>query len=352
MVKYCCKLCNYSTNRLSNWSRHTISKKHKNNDLKMLLSNKQSITCHPSVIPLSSFLDVTESDKDNKTRYMGIKGQENKSFVCEYCGSEFSYRQGLHKHIKMNCKIKKTDGDEILELKEQNKKLLDLATSNAKVANKSMGVMSYALEHFKDAPKIELLEDDQFNKISKLLMYDEMGKKKTKKSIEEVLLFHHKQNTLSKILGDLIVKVYKKSNPKKQSAWSSDVARLTFIVKDVIGNSKRSKWVIDKKGIHFTETIIGPLMNKIKNLLIKYNEKCGEKVRNISKQLIMNYEEENKVRTLLALMQETNLALLTINLEKIHTEILKYVAPHFNLDINKMDDDKEISDFSNSSDSS
>lgn len=215
---------------------------------------------------------------------------------------------------------------------------MDLAVDNANVAKRSMSAMSYALKNFNSAPPIALLEDEQFDTMTKCLIYDEKGKRKTEKSIEEVIIFHHKKGTLGGILGDLIIKVYKTDDPKDQSAWSSDVSRLTFIVKEIIGNkNKKSKWMVDKKGIRFTETIIDPLMNKIKDLLTEYNDECGEYVRKVSRKTILGNNEENKIKNILSLMQDISLFLITIKLRKIHNEILKYVAPYFNLNVNNVD---------------
>ena len=205
--------------------------------------------------------------------------------------------------MKFNCGAKRDNEKKIEELEKQNKILLELANNNAtalkdnaNVAKKSVSAMSYTLKHFDNAPPMGLLEDEQFNKMSKLLMYDLKGKRKTECSIEEVILYHHKQNTLHGILGDLIVKVYKKKNPEKQSVWSSDVSRLTFIVKDIIGKSKKSKWITDKKGIHFTEAIIDPLLEKIKDLLIEYNDECGEFVKKMGTKVELSNREEELIR--------------------------------------------------------
>jgi hypothetical protein len=286
-----------------------------------------------------------------KQKSKNVTESEKSLFSCEFCAKKFKHYQSMWKHKTYRCneKINKDEKDEkIKQLTEQNNKLLNLANNNAEVAKKSVNAMSYALKHFDDAPVIKLLEDDQFQEISNLLMYDDDGNRKTERSIEDVIIYHHKQGTLSGILGDLIVKVYKKSNPKKQSAWSSDVARLTFIIKDIVGKNNKSKWVVDKKGVHFTETIINPLMEKIQNLLIKYNTKCGKIVNKLSKKTSsLSFSEDNKIRNNLSSMQEINLTLLTIKLKKIHTEILKYVAPYFNLNMNTID----LEDISTSEDS-
>ena len=79
-------------------------------------------------------------------------------------------------------------------------------------------------------------------------------------------------------------------------------------------------------------------MDKIQDLLTKYNTKCGKFVNKLSKKTsALNTTEENEIRSKLLTMQEINLTILTIKLRKIHTEILKYVAPYFNLNMSFID---------------
>ena len=66
-------------------------------------------------------------------------------------------------------------------------------------------------------------------------MYDKKSKKKMNYSVEKIILFHFKNDTLSKTLGKAIVEEYKKDDLEDQSMWSSDVSRLSFIVKSVSG---------------------------------------------------------------------------------------------------------------------
>jgi len=336
-MSHICDICNYETNDLSNFSRHKLSQKHikkiEHNASKSA-SKSAKISQQKSIIAdeLKTKSD-TESD-DGKT-----------PFSCRFCHKFFKHNQSLWKHEKYRCRDKSDLEDKINELNDkisqitnEKEKILNIATTNAKVAKKSMSAMSFALKHYENAPPIGLLEDDEFDEMSNLLMYDSSGRRKTEKSIEEVIIFHHKQCTLSKILGDLIVKVYKKSNPRKQSAWSSDITRLTFIIKDIVGKNKKSKWVVDKKGIHFSETIINPLLNKISEMLIRCNDKCGARVRNITNKYNLQNEEENEIKNKLSIMQEINSTLITIKLGKIHMDILKYVAPYFNLNFSNVDD--------------
>jgi hypothetical protein len=330
-MKHICGACNYETHDLSHFNRHKKSIKH--------LKNESKSDTSATFMQHSCNIYATQKNTEKEIEC-------DEGYVCDFCFKNFKYHQSMYRHMKYHCKSKNASNNELIDkineitieknnLKKENNKLLNLATDNAIVAKKSMSVMGYALKNYNNAPPIKLLEDDKVNNVlSKLLIYDDNGKKRTEKSIEEVILFHHKQSTLSKILGDLIVRIYKKSDPSKQSLWSSDVTRLTFIVRDIIGNSKQSKWIVDKKGIHFTETIVDPLMEKIKELLTDYNEKCGNCVRNITKKSNLDGDEESEIKNILAVMQEINLTLLTIKLRKIHMDILKYVAPYFNLNVN------------------
>lgn len=203
------------------------------------------------------------------------------------------------------------------------------------MTKKSMNALSYALNNFDDAPPIGLLEDDKFNKMTKCLIYDDNGNKKTNKSVEEIIIFHYKKDTLVKVLGELITNEYKKADPNKQSIWSSDISRLTFIVRDIIGKTKKSKWITDKKGLHITQTIINPMMSIIKDKLIKFVNKSG-KIINKSK-----IDNEDETKNILSKMHDANLALLAIKLGKIHSEVLKYIAPYFNLSIDNVSNESD-----------
>jgi hypothetical protein len=174
--------------------------------------------------------------------------------------------------------------------------------------------------------------------MTKCLIYDNKGNKKTNKSVEEIIIFHHKQNTLVKVLGELLINEYKKKDPSVQSIWSSDISRLTFIVRDIIGKTKKSKWITDKKGLHITQTIINPMIDIIKSKLSMYVNKSGKK---IDKSMIQDEEETKEV---LSKMHDANLAILTFKLGKIHGEILKQIAPHFNLDVETTINNSDDSD--------
>ena len=58
------------------------------------------------------------------------------------------------------------------------------------------------------------------------------------------LVNYQNQNLLDQFLGDFIILFYKKEDPAKQSLWSSDVARLTYIIKELLANKTTDGIVI------------------------------------------------------------------------------------------------------------
>jgi transcriptional regulator of NAD metabolism len=79
------------------------------------------------------------------------------------------------------------------------------------------------------------------------------------------------------------------------------------------------------------------MMSIIKDRLIKFVNKSGNLI-NKSK-----IKDENETKNLLSKMHDANLALLSIKLGKIHSEVLKQIAPYFNLSIDNIGDELETS---------
>ena len=73
----------------------------------------------------------------------------------------------------------------------------------------------------------------------------------------------------------------------------------------------------------------------LKSDLIKFVKRSGKLV---NKSAIKN-EDEDKTKNLLSKMHDANLTLLAIKLGKIHGEVLKYVAPYFNLNVDNISDE-------------
>ena len=329
-MKYICKECNYETHDSGNFVRHKNTKKHVLN-----VNNIMKINNIQNKDPIRDPVEIQMN---------GIEG--TKSYLCQYCDQLFKHKTNLYRHQKHRCLIKLETQNVNIEnedLKKQNKKLMDIVENqsksvenNSETIKKSMNVLSYVTKQYPDAPPIEELEYDKFDKISKFLMYDDKSKKKINYSIEEIILFYFKNDKLPEILGKAIAEEYKKDNPNNQSMWATDVSRLTFIVKNVIGKTNKSKWISDKNGVHFMELIIKPMFEIIK-------EKMREYIKNgrLEETEIRDDDIEN-ITMKLSNMQSAGELIRLINLNKFEGKVLKYVSPYFNLIIDS--DSSESSD--------
>ena len=336
-MKYICESCNYETYDQSNFIKHKNTKKHVQNvqqtnikkDTKKYESSRDPIKIQPNQFENTKAL-----------------------YTCQHCEQSFKHKTNLYRHQKHRCEVRIETKDvqiENVELKKQNQTLMNIvqkqsnmAENNSETIKKSMNVLSFVTKQYPNAPPIEELEYDKFNKITKCLMYDIKSKKKINRTIEEIIIFHFKNETLPETLGRAIVEEYKKDDPEDQSMWSSDVSRLTFIVKSVFGkNNSKSKWISDKNGVHFTDLIIKPMFEIIKEKMREYikNERLEDsQIRD---------DEIDDITLRLSNMQLAGELIRLINLNKYDGKVLKYVAPYFNLIVDSNDEYDSGSDSDN-----
>jgi hypothetical protein len=111
---------------------------------------------------------------------------------------------------------------------------------------------------------------------------------------------------------------------------------MTFILKQAVKNTKNGKWITDKNGVDITKLIIEPLVEKVIEILKDYVKECDKDMKNLGN---FDYEEEMIARKTLLQMQRANEIIMAIKLKKVSLEILKYIAPHFNLKIDQIESD-------------
>lgn len=313
-MNYNCGICNYETCDLSHFNRHKKSKKHLKN-LKKNALNETNLKHSCNI-----FATQKNVDECRESTNKNINETNENIFKCYHCKKNFKHHQSMYRHQKYYCKENKLIKIENDELKEQNKKLLNIVENNSHTIKKSVSTINYATKNFNNAPPIRLLEGNQLNG---LLDYNDK-----KYTIEDMLIHQYEKKLLHQYLGDLIINEYKEDNPSDQSLWSSDVSRLTFVIKEKIGKS--SKWILDKKGISLTEKIISPLTKRTKEILQEYIKSCDNKIKNLKD---FNDTIESNTRKILEKMDKTNTIIMFINLKKLNLDILKYIAPYFNLDL-------------------
>jgi len=226
---------------------------------------------------------------------------EIKKFICEFCEMNFSHAPGLSRHKKNRClkkqemqkkelqkkekEIKKNACIEeqlkqskiqVKELKAQlqdhknqiqnllnqlEKKDILLINNlekhiefNHETQQKSMDALAFLVTHRKQAPPLKRLTKET---TKELMTCDE-------KLLKHVL-YQNGEGTLSDYISDIILNYIKKDDPDQQSVWNSDVSRLTYLIRDLVGDEQ--EWLRDPQGAKFTKYVIDPIITHLKTFL-------------------------------------------------------------------------------------
>jgi hypothetical protein len=360
MPTYRCDVCDYDTYRLSDIERHKKTKKH----CKNVMEQKDII------------VDKIQCAKTNKSPIPEIKNKfvkkSDESMICDMCGNTYSCYNSLWRHKKYYCegsseiyistsssesdlkptKIKSMKGKkendsniinlvaglqnelkeqikEMKEVKEQNKQLLDLASKNADISivatkstKKSMNMMSHAMKHWSNAPPMKQLEGKE---AMKLITFEN----KSKFPIEEVVIHQFNSGTLHRFLGNVLIKEFKKENEVDQSLWTTDSSRLCFIIKQIVGNKSGDRWISDKSGIEITKLLISPLVNRISEMMSEYSDKFMREIK--------ESDSGERSKQIMEKMYDIGIVIRGIVKNDLNKEILKYIAPYFNINVKSIE---------------
>ena len=285
MPTYTCNLCDFKTTNKMNYSKHNDTTKHK----EKVISSKQLSNSCPSVVHHSS-----------------------KNYKCKYCENVYTSQSSRSKHMKncINSIIKDKDKD--YELKDKKIEYLEKQIETyecllrSAFAPQTINNFTYINNTFPNAPALES-RDSYVNLLE--------SKKKT---LMEVLSMYYEDKRLIGFIGDYIVKYYKKKEPKEQSLWSSDIARLTYIISQAC-NKKGTVWNYDKKGNQMKKIIIEPALDYIREYCLTFCQKNGTNTEGHILKHMINANE---------IMQK-------IDSGELADDIVRYIAPEFTVKINE-----------------
>lgn len=145
-------------------------------------------------------------------------------------------------------------------LKEAHKASTTTINTSVNTIEKSMSALTYLTTHFRKAPEFKKLTHDG---AKKLLMFE--------KKLSEYLSYNNDNNTLDQYLGNIILKHIQTEDPQNQSVWNSDVSRLTYLIRKLVGN--KQIWERDAKGEIFINYVISPIIDYVES----YVNDCIEK---------------------------------------------------------------------------
>ncbi|ARF10007.1 hypothetical protein Indivirus_7_23 [Indivirus ILV1] len=311
-MKYNCAQCAYSTNRKSDISRHNQSVKH-----------------------LQKIQKVPIESNNNSS---GIHHESTAQYSCTYCENTYSTQSNRSKHMKKCFQqiakekdMKLTEKDVQIEniIKEKDEQMKDMVIDNLKkeaaILKKEKELLNKRLDEYAELLKSAIAPTTVNNfayitstypnapALKQLLSYDHILEAKTL-SLVDLMCLYYEQGTLCQFIGDFLVNTYAKHDANDRSLWSTDITRLTYIVNE-LQESGKIKWVIDKKGIKLKKYVVNPLLQYLRNELIKYTNK---------------YSTSTKESILSKLLSITKIYTL-IDKDILSTDIIKYMAPYFSL---------------------
>jgi hypothetical protein len=287
MPIYSCDLCDFNSTNKMNYSKHISTKKH----LEKVNDSGHFSPRLPKTPQNSHTKDNHITNCDTQTSV--------KVYICTNCNNSFTRMSNLTRHkkvcVELNQEIKDIEKEneilkkEITQLKANEKLFKQQLTKTEKnykkqiesyerllssaVGPKTITNYNYIVNNYQNAPALEckksyanLLETDTTTLVDLIIMY-------------------YEQNRLVNFIGDYLIKEYLNEEPEKQSLWTTDLSRLTYIISQA--HKKGSSWGYDKKGVKIKKIIIEPVLEYIRNDLAKYNEEnSGSKKSSVLKKMM------------------------------------------------------------------
>ena len=227
-----CKICDYITDDDRNSRRHLRSKSHLKNKIK--LEEKLKLR------------------KDNQI--------EKQKKICEDIVSQIEEREKIlfaevnNKLQNIEDRGKKTD----LKMKKLDGKISAIKKGVEKITDS----VDFLTECCSNASPIIKLTDKEIYKMLKI-------NDNNKNNSADCLMWKMRVGQLHAYIGDIIATYYTENNPIDQGLWSSDTARLTYVIMQLATDNKKH-WVRDKKAELFVELIAGPIIAVLQKLFKEY----------------------------------------------------------------------------------
>lgn len=349
---YNCDVCNFKSERSYDLKVHERTVKHLKNlglaDLKKKEKSEEANENNKSVIKNNDEIITDEihdlvctvtSRKGSKPR----KKETVKIYTCDYCNKNFDYRQNLWTHRKTcKCKDLVTENTQLKEsmtkMAETVEEIRNMVKSNSQQPliqhpisinltnndnSTNMNTMNmsnvykFVNKNYLNAHPLEMLPKSHAKKLLTAKTTDDH-------TVEEFLIYYYDKFLFDQFIGEIIRGEYKKDDPEVQQFWTTDISRLSFVVRRVMQTNEEI-WARDPKGVTLTKYIIAPILAEVRTMMKKYNTYCYEQMKDSS----IDNDEVEKFGD--AMMSCTKI-IRDINNNVLHEPILKYVTPHFQIE--------------------
>lgn len=355
MKKYYCKECNFFTELYQTMNRHLQSRKHKNscknptksdiekNDVEkykveiyscrschMDFLNKTARWKHENLCIVSDKTDKTyQSDKPDKPDKVDAKKEIKINDTVDIVTTNVV--QAVMKQNQMLMKQMEVQIEENAKQREAYQEMMktvaEFAKENTGITKKSMNMLKHANSYILNSKPMKKLERKE---AYVLIGYDNPSKEITPEEIEKhvrIYVSKYQNNCFVQYVGDIIVSYYKPDKKENSNILTTDVSRLSFIILQKVDkavNANEKEWVNDKSGKRFTNLVLVPLLNTIKDSLSAHVQASLKKD---NKKL----SSEEKI-DLSNFLTDCNKLKRELDNDKFIVPILKYVAPSFRFD--------------------
>ncbi len=223
MIEHKCRACAYNTYKLCDYNKHILTKKHKKN-----------IILNPENNNLINKIDIITENQSNLAK-------QNAEV------------------IKQNDELRK----EIQKLKEANNENTNKIVKEARTIKKS--ILSILNTNFKDTPSIDYIDEKDFR-----IHFEEEYNLKLNDPDNKIFMrifSDFKKRKLVGSLSNVIIRIIKNEDQKKQSVFNIDASRGNYATKieDI--------WHNDKKGIQLKKYTIDVITNYMINIMDIYRSR-------------------------------------------------------------------------------
>jgi hypothetical protein len=344
-MKYSCKVCDYETERYSNYYYHKKSNKHitkiqEKENIPKQINPSTRVSLHKDTSKcrlVNTKYNCKSCDFETKHKssfYRHSKVCDNNDMIAQSNNLEKEVNEMKNKVFEMNNKVSILEQEKYLIQREKNmfeivakeksellkmfmensNTIINKVNDNSKVTteamqNVSISALKYAKEKFSDAPALITFDNIKIHDLDE-------NKEDEKLKLIQTILYHTRIGALDKLLGDHIIKNLKKDKPEEQSFHTTDCSRLNYIVKEILNDV--DQWNIDKNGVAVCNYIIKPLIKKCFDLLRTFQQKIMDEFAK------GNFENKDHVPVILGLFIKEDDG-------SLQDDINKYIAPTFNL---------------------
>lgn len=305
------------------------------------LSNKQSLCRHRKICKVATRIDqadalrISDANRLDQLQTLTIR-QEQEIMRLNERLNESNTRENVSlnainelkdtvRELRRELSIINSVYNEYVRTESQTKQRLfeeerkdrkEVTTSAGNLVGKSLSTIDYLSKHMTNAPVLAPIID------MSVLKNGEEGNH----ALSDIAIHHCKKKTLHQYIGNVIISEYKNEDePGKQSLWTSDVARLSYVIRQKIGNGE-AVWIEDKKGLKVKETIIIPLLDYLKKEMNTRIQKVPPEGVTPSQEDIQRLWEAGDV------LQQIGNIRSRKEISKLAQRINRYIAGHFCLD--------------------